>query len=375
MAPKGPAAAPPGRQARNIPGKDSDFPMKTYGVVLIGCGHIGCEHLADIYFRPGIRIVAVVDTDLAKAEQARRRYAAAYCGADYRPFLEREDVEIVIIATNVDSHLAILRDCVRAGKHVLCEKPIAGSREEGRAFYECARNAPVQVSVAHILRYNETYRRARELIASGAIGQLKVVRMVQNHHSKDWPRYRRLLEDCSPVLDCGVHYFDVLQWFSGSPITRVSGIGAAVDPDLPAGVLNYGMVQLHTQSGVVGYYEAGWGRGFCSSNVKEFVGTQGHLTLTLRDFRTSHREEGDLIELFRQETGEYRAINVEGEYKPMWRQLSALIRRIEGKTSEMPPLADLYSAFLVGLAADEAIRTGEIRAPELPPAEEKRAVS
>ena len=102
--------------------------MKTYGIVLIGCGHIGCEHLADIYYRPSIRIVAVVDHDADKAEQARRRYAAAHSGTDYRPFLAREDVDIVIIATNVDSHLSILRDCIQAGKHVLCEKPIAGNR-------------------------------------------------------------------------------------------------------------------------------------------------------------------------------------------------------------------------------------------------------
>lgn len=334
--------------------------MKTYGIVLIGCGHIGCEHLADIYYRPSIRIVAVVDHDADKAEQARRRYAAAYSGTDYRPFLARGDVDIVIIATNVDSHLSILRDCIQAGKHVLCEKPIAGNREQGAAFYQCVQSAPVQVSVAHILRYNESYRKLRALIRDGAIGRLKVVRMVQNHHSKDWPRYRRLLEDCSPILDCGVHYFDVLQWFSGSPIVQVSGIGAAVDEDLPAGEINYGMVQMHTQNGVVGYYEAGWGRTFSSDNVKEFIGTEGRLSLTLQSFRTSHREEGDLIEWFRKDSQEYRAINVESEYKPMWRQLSALIDRIEGRESEMPPMEELYTAFQVGLVADEAIRTGRI---------------
>ena len=84
------------------------------------------EHLEDIYYRPSVCIVAVVDQNLEKAELTKSRYAAAFCGADYRLFLSREYVSIVIIATNVDSHLSILQDGVCAGKHVLCKK-IAGN--------------------------------------------------------------------------------------------------------------------------------------------------------------------------------------------------------------------------------------------------------
>lgn len=85
-----------------------------------------------------------------------------------------------------------------------------------------------------------SYIKIRDLIRSGAIGRLKTVRMTQNHHALDWERYRRLLEDCSPILDCGVHYFDVLQWFTGSAITEVMGMGAVVDADLEPGRYNYG---------------------------------------------------------------------------------------------------------------------------------------
>lgn len=65
------------------------------------------------------------------------------------------------------------------------------------------------------------------------------MRMVQNHHALDWPRYKRLMEDCSPIVDCGVHYLDVMQWFTGVRICEVSGFGGRVDDDLDRS--NYGM--------------------------------------------------------------------------------------------------------------------------------------
>ena len=70
--------------------------MKTYGIVLIGCGHIGLAHLTDIYYPDNIRIIACVDTNLALAREAARRFGALAFGTDYRPFLERTDVDICI---------------------------------------------------------------------------------------------------------------------------------------------------------------------------------------------------------------------------------------------------------------------------------------
>ncbi len=108
---------------------------KIYGVVVIGCGYIGCEHLEDIYYRDNVRLVAVVDANEKRAKETAGRYHAAEYGTDYKEFISRQDVDIVIIATYVDSHLTIMEDCVAAGKHVLCEKPVAASREKGELFF------------------------------------------------------------------------------------------------------------------------------------------------------------------------------------------------------------------------------------------------
>ena len=78
--------------------------MKKYGVMVIGCGHIGCEHLSDIYFRNDIRICAVIDTDEKAAVTAARKFGAEKYGTDYREFLSSPDIDIVIAATYVHRH-------------------------------------------------------------------------------------------------------------------------------------------------------------------------------------------------------------------------------------------------------------------------------
>jgi len=321
--------------------------------MLVGCGYIGLQHLEDIYYRENIRLIAVADTDERAARFAARKFNAEKFGTDYRRFLKDSRIDIVIIATYTSSHLEILKDCLEHGKHVLCEKPIAETREKGMAFVNLVKQSGPKVLVAHILRHNQTYRKVRELIQSGEIGELKVARMVQNHHAMDWERYRRLLEDSTPILDCGVHYIDVLQWFTSSRICEVSGIGTKTCEDSPN--FNYTLMTFRLENGCIGYYEAGWGRQISARNLKEFIGTKGYISLTLKDQRTENREEGDLITVYSSDTGEYRHINMNVPYKDMYGQLCALIDMIEQDSPGNPTIDEVYSAFNVAVTAQEAI--------------------
>ncbi len=332
--------------------------MKKYGVMLIGCGHIGAEHLDDIYHRPEFELEAVVDRDPQRAQQFAQRYGARSWGEDYMPFLFDKAIQIVIIATYADSHLSILEDCLAAGKHVLCEKPVAYSLEDGRRFCELVKNARTKVLVAHILRHNASYRKIAELIHGGAIGELRLMRMVQNHHAMNWPRYKNLLENCPPIVDCGVHYLDVMQWFSGSPIVQVSGISAKLDEDAPRD--NYGMIHATMENGCIGYYESGWGQNIAAQNVKEFVGTEGRITLTLQYNRASDQEEGDLITLYRSDSKEYRTVNLPSKYKDMYAQMMTLVNMIEHNSPADPTIDEVFRAFLVAKTAEKAIAAGKV---------------
>ena len=331
--------------------------MKRYGVLLIGCGHIGTEHLSDIYYRDNIQIVAVADTDEDKAREASRRAGGALYSVDYHDFLSMPEVDIVIIATYTSSHLTILKECIAAGKHVLCEKPIATNIEDGEEFVRAVKGAKTKVLVAHILRHNRSYMTIKKLIEDGAIGEVKLIRMTQNHHALAWERYKRLMEDCSPTVDCGVHYYDAAEWITGAKITEVTGFGTRIEEDSPRD--NYTMVSFRMDSGCAGYYEAGWGQTLRSSNEKEFIGTEGRITLEMRDRRGHDNEEGDLITVYHKSGAVYETLNVRTVYKNMHAQIETLIDMIENDTEGKPSIDDVWRAFRIALRADESINTGK----------------
>lgn len=322
-----------------------------YGVVLIGCGYIGEDHLSQIYYQENVHVVAVVDVDLERARFLARKYGVEEFGTDYKSYLTREDVDVVIIATYVDSHLPIMKACVEAGKHVLCEKPVASNREDGEEFFRVAEKADVNVLVGHILRYNKSYCKIKEMIDQGVIGQLRFIHFVQNHHAVNWKRYRRLLENCPPILDCGVHYLDVMQWISGQKIVRVKGGSFLLDGDAPRD--NFGIVNVQLSGGCCGCYESGWSRNLHYYNCKEFMGDKGYIRLTLQADRLADKEEGDLIEIYHSETGMHEYMSMYSKYKDMNEQFQELIHRIEGHPQRSFGLQDAKEAFLAAIKAAE----------------------
>lgn len=333
-------------------------PMKKkYGIVLIGCGHIGEAHISDIYYHDEVEVVGVVDLNLETARVFAKKYGAQSYGNDYREYLKRDDVDIVIIATYVNSHLPILKDCLAAGKHVLCEKPIAGSLEEGREFYDVVKAHPeCKVQIAHILRYNESYRKIAEMIHDGAIGDVRLIRMAQNHHIMNRERYATLLRDCPPIIDCGVHYIDVIRWFTGMDIVSISGIGTRIGDIAPEGTFNYGMLTMELENGGTAFYEAAWADSTASYNLKEFIGTKGRIRLVLNDYRFQDHEEGDLIEYYDSEANVYHTINLRSKYKNMWGQLKGLIDAVETDGECFPTMDDVFIAYRLALLGDQAIK-------------------
>ena len=331
--------------------------MKTYGVLVIGCGHIGMQHLLDIYYREDIRIVAVVDKDPSAAEAAARRCGVQTWGTDYLPFLKRDTIDIVIIATYASTHLTILRECLAHHKHVLCEKPIGETLEQGLELVKTVKAAKEKVLIGHILRHNASYNKIRELIQSGAIGELRLVRMAQNHHTLlDWDRHRRLLQDCSPAVDCGVHYFDIVQWYTGSRIVEVTGFGARTQDDVVRD--NFNMVTFRLENGCAGYYEVAWGQTIRTNNLKEFIGSKGRISLDMVISRSEDGEEGDKITVYHSDTGVYETVNVQTKYKDMYGQLKELIDMIENDTAGNPTIDDVWQAFKVAQAAQKSIESG-----------------
>ncbi len=330
---------------------------KKYGIALIGCGSMGEAHLKDIYCKDNVQLVTVCDMQENRALQMQKKYGARRIETDYQKAVKATDVDIVIIATYPSSHLEILEECLQCGKHVLCEKPLADTRENGERMLELIRNASdSKVLIGYILRHNQTYQKVAEMVRGGAIGFPLCMRMTQNHHTMDWDKYLRLIEETSPIIDCGVHYLDVMRWFTGAEITGITGVGLRTEETIPKEKYNFGLITAKLSDGSVGYYEAGWGNTFSSSNIKEVVGPKGRISITLQMFRTENKEEGDLIEYYQYPEKTYTQINVLCKRKPTGAQLDALMKMVETGEEASPTLRDVQTSFEWALTADEYIR-------------------
>lgn len=330
--------------------------MKIYNVVLIGCGHMGEVHMEHIYYKDDICVSCVCDKDEARAKEFQRRFNAKSISVNAEECISRKETDIVIIATYPSTHLELLRICLKYKKHVICEKPFATTLEDGKEFVRLVKaNPDVKVLVGHILRHNATYRKVAKMIEEGAIGHPIIMRMSQNHHTMNWDRYRRLIEETSPIVDCGVHYLDVMQWFTNASITDISGIGMRTEEDLPPNKFNYEMVTVKLSDGSIGFYEAGWTKTIASNNMKEFVGPKGSIRLIFAKDRMNHQEEGDLIEYYSLEDKTYHTINVNSERKPTDVQMRCLIRMIEEELPDRPTIDEVYASFEAAMKAEESI--------------------
>lgn len=330
---------------------------KIYGVALIGCGQMGAVHLENIYYKDNVKIISVCDKNLEKAEIFKRKYNAQVITDDVDACIQNKDVDIVICATYPSSHLEILKKCINAGKHLICEKPITANLQDGREFVRLVKENPnTKVLIGHILRHNVTYKKVAEMIKNGAIGSPIIIRMSQNHHTMNWERYLKLIKETSPIIDCGVHYIDVMQWFTGEKIIEVNGIGQRTESDVPKDKYNYGLITVKLSGGSVGYYEAGWANSMSSDNLKEFVGPKGRIKIIYREGRQTHQEEGDLIEYYKYPERTYEMINVVSNRKPTDSQFDHLVKMIEQNASAEPGIDEVLSSFEIAFKADVAIR-------------------
>lgn len=332
---------------------------KTYGVAIIGCGHMGMAHMDDIYYKENVSIQYVCDLDITKAQLFQRKYGAITVSTDYNECITSSDVDIVIIATYPSSHLEIVKKCIQYGKHIICEKPITSNIEDGIEFVRIVKENPqCKVLVGHILRHNTTYNMVAQMIKDGAIGSPIIMRMVQNHHTMDWEKYLALIKETSPIVDCGVHYIDIMQWFTSARVTEISGVGVNTEPDVPKDKYNYGIITVRLSDGSVGYYEAGWSNTISSDNLKEFIGPKGRIKLIYRKDRQTHQEEGDLIEYYKYPEKTYELINIDSKRKPTGTQFDYLVNMIENNVPSTPSVDEVFDSFRLALLGDEKIKEG-----------------
>ncbi|MEG1846920.1 MAG: Gfo/Idh/MocA family oxidoreductase [Lachnospiraceae bacterium] len=330
---------------------------KLYKIALIGCGVMGESHVSQLHDRDNIEVKYVCDRALERAQRLQKKYYITQICDDYTQILLDAEVDIVIIATPPSTHLQILKDCLQHKKHVLCEKPITNTMEQAEQFVQAVQAHPeCKVLVGNILRHNVTYQKIADMIQLGALGHPLVFRMTQNHHTMDWPQYLSNIIDCAPLVNCGIHYVDVMEWFSGEHAVEVKAMGSRTQSDVPKDSYNYGIMTIRFSNGSIGYYEAGWANTCSADNTKEIVGPAGRIRLTYQKDRVSNAEEGDLIEYYKYPEKTYTTINSLCNRKPTDTQLSYLIKMIETNCEAIPTMEHILSCMDTCFQADVQAR-------------------
>jgi UDP-N-acetylglucosamine 3-dehydrogenase len=145
---------------------------------VIGTGTIAhSAHLPAIaYLRNDIELVAVSDIRQESAEIAVKEFGAETWYSDYRDLLARDDIDFVIICTPEFLHCEQTVAAAEAGKHILCEKPMASSVAEADRMIEAAKQAGIMLMIGHSRRFTDRYRHAWQAVAEGKIGKVHVIR-------------------------------------------------------------------------------------------------------------------------------------------------------------------------------------------------------
>jgi predicted dehydrogenase len=196
---------------------------------MIGVGGWGAGgHMKAYSDSPYAEVVAVCDAVGERAEQVAREWGVANVYSDYRELLRDPAVEAVDIATPNNTHYDIAMAVIAAGKHMLCEKPLALSVAHAREMTEAAERAGIRNSVNFVHRYVPSARYVKQLLDEGAIGRIYHVNCVYEQGwliDPQFPRVWRLNAEVSGtgVLgDLGSHVIDLVRWWTGSELTSVT---------------------------------------------------------------------------------------------------------------------------------------------------------
>lgn len=206
---------------------------RPFGIGIVGCGLIGQKRAKAL--GSGGRLVACADIDAGRAESlAKGSGAKAFAG--WHGLLALPEVEIVIIATLHDSLAEITLAAIKAGKHVLVEKPAARNPAELEPVMAAAEKHGVKVHVGFNHRYHRALRKAKEIVDSGVLGELMFLRARYGHggrlgYDREW-RANPELSGGGELIDQGPHLTDLSRWFLGE-ITDVQGFAHTYYWDMP----------------------------------------------------------------------------------------------------------------------------------------------
>ena len=334
---------------------------KTIRVAIIGAGKMGTRHAQAWARLPGAEIIALADERQDVAREIAQMVGADSAGifADAASLLESvgESVDAVSICLPTPLHRSVAEAALGAGKHVICEKPMALTIADTDAMIAAAEKSGTIFTVAQVVRFFPEYASAKRSVEGGAVG---IPASVRTRRGGDFPRgtndwYADVDQSGGVIFDLLIHDIDWAQWCFG-PIVRVYAQGLTERlADKRLHHLDYALLTCRHENGVVSHLEATWADPGGFVTTFEIAGDAGLLT---HDSRKSSS-------LSKSVRGEKTAANggvpsspLISEENPYYQQIAAFADAVRGEAPLAVPSQDARQAVAVAAAARESLRTG-----------------
>ena len=340
-------------------------------VLVAGLGNMGLSHALAYHRNPGYEIVGLMNrsaVDLPLELQAYPMYA------EYYEALHDCDAQLVAVCTYSDSHAEYALAAMDAGAHVFVEKPIATNADDARKVIAMAIEADCKLMVGYILRQHPSWQlliaKAREL------GGPFVFRLNLNQQSSGstWDTHKNLMQSTSPIVDCGVHYVDVMCQITNARAIQVRGMGLRLSEDINPDMYNYGHFQVLFDDGSVGWYEAGWGPMISETAyfVKDVISPNGSVSIVAAEKGGSdnidshtkvgmlriHKSDTDVEGNFTAEDQLIETADEPGHQELCQREQDYLLKAINENINLGDHMSDAVQSLCICLAADQSIRSG-----------------
>lgn len=247
-------------------------------VLSVGAGFMGSLHAKACEKIEGVRNVGIVTRNYSSSEQLAKELSGDVPRfTDFEEALEKTSPDAVAISTYTDSHFHYVSTALNHGLHVFVEKPLAETIEESQELFDLANRVNRKLYVGYILMTHPSWKRFIEI--AHELGKPLAMRMNLNQQAKGefYDTLFNIMQVQSPIVDCGVHYVDIMYQMAQCRPVRVHAIGCRNWDLVPEHICNYGQLQVEFEDGSVGWYEAGWGPMMSETAyfVKDVVGPNG----------------------------------------------------------------------------------------------------
>lgn len=344
--------------------------------LVVGCGNMGTSHARAYHKLPNFQIVGLVSRGAESREKLSIELGGLPTFSDFETALKTTKPDVVSINTYPETHYEYCKKSLEAGAHVFIEKPLATTVSDAQELVDLAKKLNRKLVIGYILRVHPAWMQFIDLAKT--LGKPLVMRMNLNQQScsTNWQTHKQLMKSMSPIVDCGVHYVDVMCLMTGANPVRVSAIGARLTEDIAPEMYNYGQLQVSFDDGSVGWYEAGWGPMMSETAffVKDVIGPKGSVSIVDKVADESQEIDGHT------KTGclqlHHAALDANGNFQkkddfldtsdePSHDELCELeqkylLKAIEENLDLTAHWRDGVNSLRVVLAADEAFKTGKV---------------